>query len=313
MANRPPNRSEDIESQVIPTTQDVFGWTLSHQASVKGLTLSLDVAENVPAQVSGDAQRLRQIILNLAGNGVKFTETGSVRITVSKLRDEGDAVRFAFSVADTGIGISAEAQGRLFNEFTQGDSSIRRRFGGSGLGLAITRRLVEMMDGHISVESMPGSGSTFRFDLLLHRVDMPAPGGVEAAVAPLIINASEAAGGARILLAEDNDTNRFVATRMLERLGYQVVSVVDGGAAVEAVRSGGYDLVLMDMMMPEMDGITATRMIRALPSAIPIVGLTANAARSDEAACLEAGMNAFVTKPVRSQDLDGVLRAALRR
>jgi signal transduction histidine kinase len=293
---------------------------ISHQAAAKGLALTLDVEANVPEQVSGDAQRLRQIVLNLAGNGIKFTEKGSIRIAVARLRDEDGDVRLAFSVADTGIGISAEAQGRLFNEFTQGDSSIRRRFGGSGLGLAISRRLVEMMDGHISVESVPGVGSTFRFDLRLRRAATPEvaplaepvlPMGAASADPPAIPPQQPA--GPRILLAEDNDTNRFVATRMLERLGYQVFSVTNGAAAVEAVRNDAYDLIVMDMMMPEIDGITATRLIRAMPSSIPIVGLTANVSRSDEEACLAAGMDAFVTKPVKSVNLDAAVRAALAR
>jgi len=319
---------------------------LGHQARQKGLELSLDVAPDVPARVFGDAQRLRQIILNLAGNGVKFTLQGSVAIAIRKLRDEPDGVRIGFSIADTGIGISAEAQGKLFNEFTQGDSSIRRRFGGSGLGLAITRRLVELMDGHVSVESMPGAGSTFRFDLRLRNpppdaamappaperlapkpaiaapAPVPVPAAVPAAV-PVAVPAAAPAppgepappGGLRILLAEDNATNRFVATRMLERLGHDVQSVVDGQAAVDAVQAGDHDLVLMDMMMPEMDGLTATRVIRAMDgpkSRIPIIGLTANAMEADAEACREAGMDGFVTKPVKAARLEEAMREVLK-
>jgi signal transduction histidine kinase/ActR/RegA family two-component response regulator len=303
---------------------------LGHQAKQKGLELTLDVAGDVPARVFGDAQRLRQIVLNLAGNGVKFTLQGTVAIAVRKLRDEPDGVRLGFSIADTGIGISAEAQGRLFNEFTQGDSSIRRRFGGSGLGLAITRRLVELMDGHVSVESMPGAGSTFRFDLRLRNpppdavslpervaakpaTAAPVPAPVLAA-APAVPEQPAPAGGLRILLAEDNATNRFVATRMLERLGHDVQSVVDGQAAVDAVKAGHHDLVLMDMMMPEMDGLTATRLIRAMDgpkSRIPIIGLTANAMEADEDACRQAGMDGFVTKPVKAARLEQAMREVL--
>jgi signal transduction histidine kinase/ActR/RegA family two-component response regulator len=302
---------------------------LGHQAKQKGLELTLDVAADVPARVFGDAQRLRQIVLNLAGNGVKFTLQGSVAIAVRKLRAEPDGVRLGFSVADTGIGISAEAQGRLFNEFTQGDSSIRRRFGGSGLGLAITRRLVELMDGHVSVESMPGAGSTFRFDLWLRNpppgaaADGPAPelppvqppmAAPEPAAAQPVPAQPAAPGGLRILLAEDNATNRFVATRMLERLGHDVQSVVDGQAAVDAVKAGDHDLVLMDMMMPEMDGLTATRLIRAMDgpkSRTPIIGLTANAMEADAEACRDAGMDGFVTKPVKAARLEEAMREVL--
>ncbi len=297
---------------------------LGHQARQKGLDLTLEIADDVPERVFGDAQRLRQIVLNLAGNGVKFTLHGSVRIAIRKIREEQDGVRIGFSIRDTGIGISAEAQGRLFNEFTQGDSSIRRRFGGSGLGLAITRRLVELMDGHVSVESRPGSGSTFRFDLRLRNPppDAPAVKPVTLAstsVKPATAAVSEplpkpAALGLRILLAEDNATNRFVATRMLERLGHDVQSVVDGRGAVDAVQAGSHDLVLMDMMMPEMDGLTATRVIRALTgpkSGIPIIGLTANAMEADEESCRQAGMDGFVTKPVKAARLEEAIQEAM--
>jgi len=280
--------------------------------------MTLDIAGDVPGRMFGDAQRLRQILLNLAGNGLKFTANGSVRIELRKVRDEQDGIRLSFSVIDTGIGISAEAQGRLFNEFTQGDSSIRRRFGGSGLGLAISRRLVEMMDGQISIESMPGVGSTFRFDVRLrHAPDAVAVAEPErpAAVEPDPELPGDAARQS-VLLAEDNNTNRFVATRMLERLGYEVVSVTDGRAAVEAVRERRFDIILMDMMMPEMDGLTATRMIRALPAGqagVPVIGLTANASPADEDACRQAGMDGFVTKPVKSAHLDAAMREAIGR
>ncbi len=308
---------EEGEFDIREVTRQVVT-LLGHQATAKGLTMTLDIGDDIPRRMFGDAQRLRQILLNLAGNGLKFTANGSVHIELRKVRDEEDGIRLSFSVTDTGIGISAEAQGRLFNEFTQGDSSIRRRFGGSGLGLAISRRLVEMMDGQISIESMPGVGSTFRFDVRLrHAPDAVAVGAPER---PAAVEADpELPGDAArqsVLLAEDNNTNRFVATRMLERLGYEVVSVTDGRAAVEAVRERRYDIVLMDMMMPEMDGLTATRMIRALPASqagVPVIGLTANASPADEDACRQAGMDGFVTKPVKSAHLDTAMREAIGR
>ncbi|OYV36716.1 MAG: hypothetical protein B7Z80_14800 [Rhodospirillales bacterium 20-64-7] len=330
---------------------------LMQQARAKGLDLSCDVADDVPVRVSGDAQRLRQVVLNLAGNSVKFTQQGRIHITVRRMRDEASHVRLAFAVADSGIGIRADALGHLFTEFTQVDSSISRRFGGSGLGLAITRRLVEMMDGSISVESTLGVGSIFRFDVRLQMVADDAPersamrppdSGLAAAPAPakpmaaeptpaeptlaepvaaepVTTSAAEPAatsaaepavntGGWRILLAEDNATNRFVASRMIERLGHQLACVDDGHRAVEAVRDGDYDLVLMDMMMPEMDGLAATRLIRSLPdgrAAIPIIGLTANAMQADQEACLAAGMDGFVTKPVRMQGLADAIRLVM--
>ena len=201
---------------------------------------------------------------------------------------------------DTGIGIAPEALGKLFNEFTQVDSSISRRFGGSGLGLAICRRLVERMGGTISVESVPDSGSAFHFDVLLTLPRGEAmPGAPPAEIA--------AVASHRVLIAEDNATNRLVATRMLERMGHRVDAVENGREAVEAVQRGGYDLVLMDVMMPEMmDGIAATEAIRRLSGAagrIPIIGLTANAMAADQARCLAAGMTHFETKPISAARL----------
>jgi signal transduction histidine kinase/CheY-like chemotaxis protein/HPt (histidine-containing phosphotransfer) domain-containing protein len=274
---------------------------LGQEARAKGLELTYDVAENVPQRAGGDAHRLRQVLLNLIGNGIKFTTDGAVRVTVTRLRDEPGAVRIGFAVSDTGIGIPPEAIGRLFTEFTQIDSSISRRFGGSGLGLAISRRLIERMGGTISVESVPGLGSTFRFDAVL--AAYRAGGETSSPAAPAT---GRAVGACRVLVAEDNATNRLVAIRMLERMGHTVVAVENGREAVEAMRDGDYDLVLMDVMMPEMDGLAATEAIRRLPGArgaVPIIGLTANAMRADEAKCLAAGMNFFATKPISGDRL----------
>jgi CheY-like chemotaxis protein/HPt (histidine-containing phosphotransfer) domain-containing protein len=280
---------------------------LSAEAAAKGLALSQEVAEEVPARAVGDAHRLRQVLLNLLGNGIKFTTEGAVRLSVRLVRSEGSTVRLGFAVSDTGIGIAPEAQGRLFTEFTQVDSSISRRFGGSGLGLAICRRLIERMGGTIGVESAPGKGSTFHFDVMLTlpRGDMaPAAAPVpEGAVAPR-----------RILIAEDNATNRLVATRMLERMGHRVEAVEHGRAAVEAVQRGGFDLVLMDVMMPEMDGLAATEAIRRLGGAaagIPIIGLTANAMAADQERCLAAGMTHFETKPISASRLAAAIARVL--
>ena len=267
----------------------------------KGLSLELDLAPDLPRMVAGDAPRLRQILLNLLGNGVKFTETGSVRLSATGRRD-GESVVLSVAVADTGIGIPADAMGRLFREFSQVDSSISRRFGGSGLGLAISRRLIREMGGDIEVESVPGLGSTFRFEVRLRAVaEAPA----EARPATL-----------HVLLAEDNDTNRLVACRLLERLGHRVTSVPDGTAAVEAVRRGGIDLVIMDVMMPNLDGIEATRMIRALaPPAgtTPVIGLSAHASPADVAAGLAAGMNHFESKPITAARLEAAIAMVMPR
>ncbi len=281
---------------------------LAAEAAAKGLQLGLEVAEEVPARVVGDPHRLRQVLLNLIGNGIKFTAEGAVRLSVRLVRGEGSAVRLGFAVTDTGIGIAADALGKLFTEFTQVDSSISRRFGGSGLGLAICRRLIERMGGSISVESVPGVGSTFRFDVLLTlpRGEAAAPGAASVAVAGV---------AGRVLIAEDNATNRLVATRMLERMGHRVEAVENGREAVAAVQRGGFDLVLMDVMMPEMDGIAATRAIRRLPGEggrIPIIGLTANAMADDRERCLEAGMTHFESKPISADRLSAAIVRVLQ-
>lgn len=288
---------------------------LAPEASFKRLELRLDVADDVPSRVIGDSSRLRQVLLNLVGNGVKFTNTGGVHVAVTRVRDEPGGVRLGFAIADTGIGIPAEAQGKLFTEFTQVDSSISRRFGGSGLGLAISRRLIERMGGKISIASELGRGSIFRFDLLVRTRPSPHSEPVGASDTTRATDAQALpARPLRILIAEDNATNRLVAMRMLERLGHQAIAVANGREAVEAVQSGDYDAILMDVMMPEMDGLAATAAIRALPGAIaavPIIGLTANALRTDEAACLAAGMNAFATKPISADRLAQAIGRAM--
>jgi signal transduction histidine kinase/DNA-binding NarL/FixJ family response regulator/HPt (histidine-containing phosphotransfer) domain-containing protein len=274
------------------------------QASTKGLRLSAAVDDAVPATVRGDPGRLRQILLNLAGNAVKFTDHGWVGLTLTQEVAPDGQLRLRFAVADSGIGIDPDAVERMFQEFTQMDGSISRRFGGSGLGLAICRRLVELMGGQITVESQPGTGSTFRFDVTLKHCEARAP------VAPLIdaertteSRTTEAGRepGLRVLLAEDNPTNRLVAVRLLERSGHQVDAVGNGVEAIAALARARYDLILMDVMMPDMDGLTATRHIRAdqgRHAGIAIVGLTAGSGTDTLEACLEAGMDAVTTKPV---------------
>jgi signal transduction histidine kinase/CheY-like chemotaxis protein/HPt (histidine-containing phosphotransfer) domain-containing protein len=277
--------------------QSVIGTFLS-QASAKGLRLSAVAADTLPQAVSGDPGRLRQVLLNLISNAVKFTDEGWVRLTVTD-EPAGDGPngeprhKLMFSVADSGIGMIPEAIERMFQEFTQMDGSISRRFGGSGLGLAICRRLVELMGGTIRVESQPNAGSTFRFDVCVKLARAPKVAAPEAA--------PNQEPGLRILLAEDNETNRLVALRVIERLGHQADTVGTGVAVIAALAQAQYDLVLMDVMMPEMDGITATRKIRAgeTPDArIVIVGLTAGSSKEQLSACLQSGMNAVTTKPI---------------
>jgi signal transduction histidine kinase/DNA-binding NarL/FixJ family response regulator len=285
---------EETDFDPLALAQGVVGMFLV-QAGTKGLYLSAVAADPLPLAVIGDPGRLRQVLLNLVGNAVKFTDQGWVSLTLAQEAAEGGRVRLLFSVADSGIGMVPEAIERMFEAFTQMDASISRRFGGSGLGLAICRRLVELMGGTIAVESQPGIGSTFRFDVTLKRAD-PA-----AAITPMAEAAVQPELGLHILLAEDNPTNRLVARRMIERLGHQADTVGTGAEAIAALALTRYDLVLMDVMMPEMDGLTATRQIRAAerPAArIPIIGLTAGSSAANLAACLDAGMDAVTTKPV---------------
>ncbi len=271
------------------------------RAAEQGLDIECQLDPALPARVMGDAYRLRQVLLNLLGNAVKFTRAGRVEAKLAATPAPG-GWRLSFAVTDTGIGIAPEVLPQLFQEFTQMDGSITRRFGGSGLGLAISRRLVQAMGGTIAVESTPGQGSAFSFSIFAasapaELAGQPEGPGAEAVVARHRLN---------VLLAEDNRVNRLVATRMAERLGCRVAAVTDGRAALASVQDGGYDLVLMDVMMPEMDGLAATRAIRALPgpeSRIPIIGLSANAFRSDEAEAIAAGMDGFVTKPVTLHQL----------
>jgi signal transduction histidine kinase/CheY-like chemotaxis protein len=299
---------------------------LEPQARAKGLALSLEVADGVPTRALGDAGRLRQVLLNLLGNAVKFTEAGSVHLSVAPLPPggrgeesaDGGELRLGFAVRDTGIGIPPEAQPGLFTAFRQGDSSTSRRFGGTGLGLAISRELVERMGGAIAVESAPGAGSTFRFDVRLRAAGEPAERG--RAPGPDGPAPAAAADDARppprlrILVAEDNGTNRLVLTHRLEQLGHRVDAVSDGREALEAVQERPYDLIVMDMMMPGMDGLEATRAIRALPAQaaarVPIIGLTAAAMPEDEAACLAAGMTGYERKPIGTDRLRAVVAAA---
>ncbi len=297
------------------TTFDVRGLVrdatelMGQAARSKNIALEIDLAPDVPGRAVGDPHRLRQVLLNLIGNGVKFTNRGSVRISVRRSRADADrgGLRLSFAVADTGIGIPPDAVGKLFTEFTQVDSSISRRFGGSGLGLAISRRLIERMGGSIGVESAEGVGSTFRFDVLLR----PAAGLPDAAPEPA---ASTPLPSLSVLVAEDNATNRLVITRMLERQGHKVAAVENGREALEAVQRHSYDFIVMDVMMPEMDGLAATQAIRTLPpptGRIPIIALTANALRADAAKCLAAGMSGFETKPISSERLGQAIRRVM--
>ena len=276
-------------------------------AARKGLELALAIAADVPRRVTGDPDRFRQVLFNLVSNGIKFTEAGGVFVEMARDGSDDDRVTLVVTVRDTGIGIDPAQLPLLFQEFVQLDGSISRRFRGTGLGLALCDRLTRLMGGTISVESAPGRGSRFRFTLTVARADA-----ADAAPASAPEASAEVRRGGRLLLAEDDETNRLIATRVLTSAGYVVVSAPDGKAAVAAARAGGYDLVLMDVMMPEMDGLAATRAIRALPpplGEVPILGLTANPEYA--AAGGDAGMTGFVSKPFTPADLKESVAAAL--
>jgi signal transduction histidine kinase/DNA-binding response OmpR family regulator len=285
-------------------------------AMAKGLSISAAVDPAVPAMLLGDAGRIRQVLMNLVSNAVKFTDTGVVFIQVRCVEIHGSAVSVVWEVRDTGIGISKEKLGRLFEEFVQADDSITRRFGGTGLGLAISRRIVEQMGGTIEVDSQPGLGSAFRFRLTLEQADskalaMPVAHDHAAGLRAVLRYLGRPA---RLLVAEDNPTNQFVLEKLLRTFDIAVDVVGDGEAAVAAVSARAYDAICMDMRMPKMDGLEATRAIRRLDgpvAAVPIIALTANAFQSDVKACLEAGMKYFVAKPIASDLLCQALESAL--
>ena len=291
---------------------------LTPRARERGLTLALELPADLPAGLSGDAGRIQQVLVNLVGNAVKFTETGGVTLTVLS-RQASRAGRYAFrvEVRDTGIGIAPEEGTRLFQPFTQADGSTTRKYGGTGLGLAISQQLVGLMDGRIGFESQAKQGSVFWFELELPVVAVAAGSASDAHARQL--TASDSA--VRILVAEDNAANQLVIRLLLQKMGLAFDIVADGRAVLERLAVRGYAAVLMDCQMPELDGYETTRRIRANVAGvrqprIPIIALTAHAMESDRDKCLEAGMNDYLSKPIRLEALQealqrtGVLTAA---
>ncbi len=292
--------------------------SISLRAQQKGLTVRSTIAERVPVELRGDSLRLRQVLLNLLSNAIKFTAQGSIDVQVDCTSDlAGPTCELRFVVADTGIGIPRSRQKAIFEPFIQADTSTVRTYGGTGLGLTICQRLIEKMGGQISVESGPGQGSAFSFTALFRPLSVrgtrpsPLPSSTEATSTPAM----------RVLLAEDDPTSRMLVAGILRRDGHDVDEVADGEGALNAVRQNDFDLVFMDVQMPVMDGLAATRAIRALSdsvdvvkqrSRVPIVALTAHAMRGDKERCLDAGMNRYITKPVQADKLRACLKEFAR-
>jgi two-component system, sensor histidine kinase len=296
--------SFDLRGCVAEATK-VLAW----QTRLKPVTLRSEVHRDVPQRVIGDPTRLRQVLLNLLGNALKFTERGSVTLTAESRSSDGDLM-LEFCVRDTGIGIAPEKQRAIFQAFSQADGSMSRRYGGTGLGLTISARLVEMMGGSISVESQPGQGSCFRFTIRVEPAEQ-LQSGAPAADSALPAR-TEPTRRLRILLAEDHPVNRQLAVRLLEREGHTVVVAADGREALLALAAASFDIVLMDVQMPVMDGVEANEALRRSERGsgrhTPVVALTANAMKGDRERYLSCGMDGYLTKPIRRKELAETLQ-----
>ena len=288
---------ESVPVRVGPLLENVVEM-LAPKAKAKGLSFSVETAE--PPPVLGDPTRLQQALLNFAANAVKFTERGHVSLRVREdARTDGN-VTLRFEVEDTGVGISPEAMPKLFGAFEQADSSTTRKYGGTGLGLAITRKIAQLMGGDVGVSSTEGQGSTFWFTAVLARDKRLDSAGatIEAYAVERVIQRDH--GGKRVLLVEDDPINQEIARMLLEQVGLMVDLAEDGRQAVNKAAAGRYDVILMDMQMPQVDGLDATRQIRKLPGCanIPVLAMTANAFAEYKTSCTEAGMNDFIAKPL---------------
>ena len=299
--------------------------TCAIRAQQKGLQFSFKAPTAVPDDLMGDPGRLRQVLLNLIGNAIKFTERGQINVAVGAAFPVKGRVLLHFGVKDTGIGITPEAQEKIFAPFSQADGTMARKYGGTGLGLAICVRLVEMMGGRIWLESASQKGSVFHFtmDLALagERAKVAEQGSLRGVAmqtqAELLDNGETFNGNGRtVLLVEDNAVNRTLAQRLLQKRGFSVAIAVDGKQSIAAVENAEFDVILMDIQMPEMDGFEATAEIRKRQKnggrRTPIIALTAHALKEDRDRCLSAGMDAYVTKPIRPVELFTAIRSVLQ-
>ena len=306
---------EEIDFSLYRLIEDVVQ-LFTVRAAAKGLTLTASIAQDTPRHVRGDPTRLRQVLFNLVANAIKFTVRGGIEIAVWCPEANGEELFLRFEVADTGIGMTEEQRARVFEAFVQADASTSRKYGGTGLGLAICKRLVEAMDGDIVVSSVPGRGSTFRFSIRSRPAEaIPAADALGRPIAEIIGAANVAGDDAlavslRLLLAEDNDINRMLISAMLTRLGHRIDAVADGRAVVAALQAADYDVVLLDMEMPVMDGRSTARAIRRMngpASRLPIVGISADALPEHRDGHMAAGLDAYLTKPIDWEHLHAVI------
>jgi PAS domain S-box-containing protein len=280
---------------------------LMHKADVKGLGIEVEVGPDVPEHLVGDGERLKQILLNLVGNAVKFTTAGGITVRVQRLQGAAEGVTLQFTVADTGIGIPEDARSRLFEPFYQLDHFMSRKAQGSGLGLAITKQLVEMMGGSIYLDTLAEQGATFVFTVVLRPVVSALPAG---ATGGMLADGHPLSRSLRILVAEDNAVNQMVLRKILEKRGFSVDVAGDGLQVLELFNQHRYDLIFMDVQMPGMNGLEATSRIRETQpsdSQPVIIAVTANALKGDRELCLEAGMDEYISKPLRSETIVNVI------
>jgi CheY-like chemotaxis protein len=287
---------------------------LQQSADEKGLALLLELGPMPPGLV-GDSTRLGQALLNFASNAVKFTDVGTVTLRGRVESATEDTVLLRFEVQDTGLGIAPDKLAKLFSPFVQADSTTTRKYGGTGLGLAITKRLVAAMGGEVGVHSEVGQGSTFWFTARLSQGDVTGSTARAESGSGADVELESSFAGRRVLLAEDDEFNREIGTILLQDVGLVVEIAEDGQAAFVMATQHAYDLILMDMQMPRMDGLEATRQIRLAEQgkAVPIVAMTANAFAEDRLRCLEAGMDDFIAKPVEPMALYQVILRQLLR
>jgi CheY-like chemotaxis protein len=280
--------------------------TIGGVPEAEGLELTAEFGALPSETVLGDPKRVRQILLNLLGNAVKFTEAGSVVVRAQEKARHDNAIEVLFEVTDSGMGIAPETLGKLFTPFVQADGSISRRFAGTGLGLSISRNLVELMGGEIGVESELGRGSRFWFTIPFALDTEP----VAASSSDTSIGLAQDARSLNVLVAEDSEANRMLIVTFLEAAGHTVEIAVDGTEACERAAAKRFDVILMDVQMPRCDGLTATRAIRSAAGPcqdVPIIAVTAHAMADDRARCLEAGMDDYLTKPLGAETLLAML------